>query len=437
MRRAYFGATIALLVIACGSESIVQVPATQLPAPAPSPVIPEIVITVVARTAEAEIVIPTPTPNPGKWESGPALLDGRSGHIAVKLNDGRVLVAGGGHPSGLARVPGGTIIGFVGNQSGAGIANAEILDRGLNVWSSTSPMNIARINATATLLGDGTVLVAGGENSGGVPLNSAEIFDPATGKWQLVGSMASPRAVHTATQLPNGTVIVVGGLQRIPGEVAGSHTTVEIFHPATGKWSSVPELTANKSNITLDRFLHDAILIGNTHLLVVGGVNTDGVQYNFLQTVLMLDIESMEWTFTEPTNSRRTSTRLAVLPDGRILSAAGAAQNPRSETFDHESGEWTTTKASAVIRQDHQIAVLPDGRVMAIGGRSGFRTLDSIEFFSPADDTWTVGPPMSERRLGATATVLDDRRILVAGGASSSRGPASVTSRSVEIYSLN
>jgi len=253
----------------------------------------------------------------------------------------------------------------------------------------------------------------------------------------LVGSMASPRAVHTATQLPNGTVIVVGGLQRIPGEVAGSHTTVEIFHPATGEWSSVTELTANKSNITLDRFLHDAILIGNTHLLVVGGVNTDGVQYNFLQTVLMLDIESMEWTFIEPTNSRRTSTRLAVLPDGRILSAAGAAQNPRSETFDHESGEWTTTKASAVIRQDHQIAVLPDGRVMAIGGRSGFRTLDSIEFFSPADDTWTVGPPMSERRLGATATVLDDRRILVAGGASSSRGPASVTSRSVEIYSLN
>jgi hypothetical protein len=430
-------AAFVLLVIACGAEPAIHIPATQLPAPAPSPVIPEIVITVVARTAEAEIVIPTPTPEPGKWETGPPMSDGRSGHIAVKLNDGRVLVAGGGHPTGLTRVPGGTIIGFVGNQSGAGIPTAEILDAVQGEWSSTSPMSVARINATATLLSDGTVLVAGGENNGGVPLDSAEIFDPATGKWQLVGSMASPRALHTATLLPNGSVMVVGGLQRIPGEATGSPDTVEIFNPAAGEWSPGPELIADKSSSIPGRFLHDAVMIGKTHLLVVGGVNSDGVQYNFLQTVLLLDIESMEWAFAEPSNSRRQSTKLAVLLDGRILSAGGADQNPRSETFDPESGEWTTTGASDAIRQGHQIAILPDGRVMAIGGRSGFRTLNSVEFYSPEDDIWTVGPQMSERRLGGTATVLDDGRILVAGGASSARGSGSVTSRSVEIYSLN
>ena len=50
-----------------------------------------------------------------------------------------------------------------------------------SVWRATGSMTHARMTHTATLLGDGTVLVAGGELlADRSMLASAEIFDPKT-----------------------------------------------------------------------------------------------------------------------------------------------------------------------------------------------------------------------------------------------------------------
>jgi tetrahydromethanopterin S-methyltransferase subunit D len=42
-------------------------------------------------------------------------------------------------------------------------------------------------------------------------LSSAEIYDPATGTWTATVSLTTARAYHTATLLPNGTVLVAAG----------------------------------------------------------------------------------------------------------------------------------------------------------------------------------------------------------------------------------
>ena len=55
------------------------------------------------------------------------------------------------------------------------------------VWNTNYPMSAARSYHTATLLPNGKVLVAGGQNSSGVA-NSAELFDPATGNWTSTGA---------------------------------------------------------------------------------------------------------------------------------------------------------------------------------------------------------------------------------------------------------
>src|SRR5947209_20447982 len=87
----------------------------------------------------------------------------------------------------------------------------------------------ARLSHTATLLPDGTVLVAGGRSSGafcaGSELASVEIYDPATGTFSPTGSMAQARSNHTATRLLDGTVLVAGG---VPPEsaVAGKYDDV-------------------------------------------------------------------------------------------------------------------------------------------------------------------------------------------------------------------
>ena len=62
---------------------------------------------------------------------------------------------------------------------------------------------------TATLLSDGTVLVAGGGARSS--LAEAEIYDPATGTWTFTSDLNNARARHTATLLSDGIVLVAGG----------------------------------------------------------------------------------------------------------------------------------------------------------------------------------------------------------------------------------
>ena len=55
------------------------------------------------------------------------------------------------------------------------------------------------------------MLVSGGRGSSGNPVNSAELYDPWTGVWRVTGAMNSARSGHTASLLGNGTVLVSGG----------------------------------------------------------------------------------------------------------------------------------------------------------------------------------------------------------------------------------
>lgn len=84
-------------------------------------------------------------------------------------------------------------------------------------------MGTGRAYATATLLGTGSVLVAGGQSE----IASAELYNPGTGTWSATGSMATGRFEHTATLLPDGRVLVAGGASS-----AGPATaTAEIYTP--------------------------------------------------------------------------------------------------------------------------------------------------------------------------------------------------------------
>ena len=92
-------------------------------------------------------------------------------------------------------------------------------------WISTGAMIAARVGHTATLLRNGKVLVAGGEN--GARLASAELYDPRTRRWTATGSMTTGRIGATATLLRTGKVLVVGG--------CGACAIGDIYDPRTGR----------------------------------------------------------------------------------------------------------------------------------------------------------------------------------------------------------
>jgi hypothetical protein len=88
-------------------------------------------------------------------------------------------------------------------------------------------MTTARWGQSATLLSDGRVLIAGGNDQLKV-LTSAELYDPATGSFSPTGSMATPRGYHTTTLLPDGRVLIAGGLAE---QVSMGLASAEVYQP--------------------------------------------------------------------------------------------------------------------------------------------------------------------------------------------------------------
>ncbi|PYS61299.1 MAG: hypothetical protein DMF76_11345, partial [Acidobacteria bacterium] len=104
-------------------------------------------------------------------------------------------------------------------------------------WNLSSNLNKGRLNHTATLLPNGKVLVAGGEDLGaGVAAASAELYD-ATENWNETGNLKTGRYLHTATLLTNGKVVIAGGCGS--SQPCGPLNSAELYDATTGTWTSI------------------------------------------------------------------------------------------------------------------------------------------------------------------------------------------------------
>ena len=132
-------------------------------------------------------------------------------------------------------------------------------------FQRTGSMNVARISHTATLLSNGEVLVAGGDNSslGGNCPSSAELFNPSTGTWTLTGCMTTARGNHQAVLLPSGEVLVAGG-----GSASDPLASAELYNPSTGTWTPTGSMNTARSGFSLT-------LLANGEVLAVQGTSAE------------------------------------------------------------------------------------------------------------------------------------------------------------------
>lgn len=106
-------------------------------------------------------------------------------------------------------------------NSGPIIANGELYNPSLAGFEATGSMINSRVQFQATLLSDGKVLVTGGltETGGQLPLTAAELYNRSRGAFDSTGNMLTPRTQHTSTLLSDGTVLVAGGGKHSPEQV--------------------------------------------------------------------------------------------------------------------------------------------------------------------------------------------------------------------------
>ena len=98
---------------------------------------------------------------------------------------------------------------------------------------------------TATLLADGRVLIAGGEDARNTPLASAEVYDPKTGTFSLTGSMATAWEGQEAVAFPDGRVLLVGGERRLVAVASA-----ELYDQKTGQLSEIGSMSTPRRGHT-------------------------------------------------------------------------------------------------------------------------------------------------------------------------------------------
>ena len=185
-----------------------------------------------------------------------SMLQSRYLHASVRLNDGRVLVAGG-----LAAKPGGGGL--------MALSSAELFDPVTGEWHSTGPMLEARAEHSLTLLHDGSVLAMGGYGDREALIASIERWNPRSGRWASAGATLEPCCMHTATLLPDGKVMVVGGLGGW-GSLVGFGALAEPALRRVEVHDPRRETSGVHGELTTGRCGHSAFLLPGS-LLVIGG----------------------------------------------------------------------------------------------------------------------------------------------------------------------
>jgi hypothetical protein len=280
-------------------------------------------------------------PATGRFSAAPAMHTGRSGHTATTLSDGRVLLAGG----------------WTGLREARG--TADIYDPATGSMTATGRMLEPRAGETATPMSDGRVLLVGGVDENETELASAEIFDPTSRTFSATGSMSVPRAGHTATALADGRVVIVGGATgRYPSETI--HRLIEIYDPATARFSAAGELVTA-------RYKHAAVRLKDDRVLVIGGSDHRAWGGQF-QSAELFDASTRTSRLGGAMSQKRFKIpdAIALLRDGRVLVAGGSAA---AEIYDPTTNTFGSVPGSLdAARYFSAASMLRDGRVLITGG---------------------------------------------------------------------
>ncbi len=374
-------------------------------------------------------------PATNKFTSPGDMFSPRTWQTATKLQDGKVLVAGGSPAVDSAIDP--TTGTGTGLPIGA-LPSAELYDpKSKQFVGNPGAMNDARTEHAAAFIkgctcsAENQVLLAGGIDASGTTLTSAELFKESDNSFTVTGSMNVARHNHTATTLKDGRVLITGGVDNS----LSVQDSAEIFNPKSGVFT----LTAPMNRA---RAFHSAQLLDDGQVLIAGGgLLPDGT---FDMTAEVFNPSTGKFTLTAgPMNDERFELTATAIKGGVLVAGGGLLENsigilvPSSsldtaEIFSPKTGEFVPTRQTMVRARVGQAAsMLSDGRVLITGGADLTRQiLATSELYDPGSGSFiciggTTGRDcansLHDVRFSQTATALKGAsQVLIAGGSDGS-----------------
>jgi Bacterial Ig-like domain (group 2)/IPT/TIG domain/Abnormal spindle-like microcephaly-assoc'd, ASPM-SPD-2-Hydin/Galactose oxidase, central domain len=352
--------------------------------------------------------------------TGSSLNTSRYDQSATLLNDGTLLIAAG--------------INCPSNTSCSYLATAESYNPDNGTFAYTGSLTEAR-SAPAVLLPNGNVLIAGGyfcdSNGNCESLSSAEMYHPyfgyGYGYFSTVGNMTAPRTGHSMTLLNNGQVLIAGGQNCTSATSCTTLNTAEIYNPVTGTFTPTGNLNAARFNAT-------ATLLNQGLVLIAGGF--DGT--NYPAAAELYDPSTGTFASTGNLNTPRASASATLLNTGQVLVAGGSTcsspgcPSNSAELYNATAGTFSSTGTLNVSRFNHSATLLTNGQVLIAGGYDSCSTSctsdGTAELYDPVAGTFTSTQALTTPRSGQTGTLLPSGDVVLVGGIGASATLASIDS---------
>lgn len=332
-------------------------------------------------------------PAVGTWSNvGSLNTEARHSHIAVKLSNGKVLIAGGRN-----------------STTPTHYSSAEVYDPSTTTWTATGSLAQVRSDHAAGLLSDGKVIVAGGctnnycnNNANG---KKVEIYDPSAGTWSTAASMNVNRRRYRLEVLSSGNVLVFGGVG-----LDGILASTEVYNVAGNTWDSRNSLGTTRASSP------KSVLLQDGRVLSTGGCVDNEMQ---LDSGRIFDPSTGVWSLTGAMPAERCNHSAVVLANGTVLTAGGDAGSSTSATasiYNPSTGSWSATGSMAQARREYGAVVLGNGKVLVAGGNVGSTPLSSSELYDPSTGTWSATGALSVARKRFHMILLLNGKVLAAGG---------------------
>jgi len=223
-------------------------------------------------------------------------------------------------------------------------------------------------------------------------------------KWEAGPSSAQAHPEGVSAELPEGTVLVAGGNEAFESEG-------ELLSAAGTSFSAAGKMIQR-------RLWGAAALLANGNVLIAGG-DPARIQSTPVPETAEVWSSALGGMFsaTEPMHVPRQVFTLTTLPNGEVLAVGGSPDlesgsgSATAELYNPETNSWTATGSMPAGRLGQTATLLPDCRVLVVGDNPTAVTYDYL--------TGTFTPAGSEgafQRSYQTATLLANGEVLIAGG---------------------
>jgi hypothetical protein len=262
-----------------------------------------------------------------------------------------------------------------------GLPRTAIYDPTTNIFTDAENMADGRWYPTATVLGDGRVLVFGGSSETGSTNTTTEIYSVGAGFGPAKAAPWTPPFYPRMHVLPNGNVFY-----------SGPTTVSSIFNPTTATWTTNVATTTTGGTRTYGSSVLLPLTPANGYkprVMIFGGGNPATATTEIID----LSATTPAWVQGPNMSAPRIEMNATLLPNGKVLTLGGSLNDEdlataalNADIYDPATNTFSSGGTEAFARLYHSVSLLmPDGTVAVAGGNPMRGTYENhLEIYSPA-----------------------------------------------------